>query len=448
MQNKIVLQSDSDSPNGDSLHTQMLMPEQQALLSNIDYKLLESEALIVVTGAYGSGKSTLAKALTRYSSKNQDVVLIDADITLDTSNILSNLSHLDGFNPSLLLDGSDENEQLKSWFTTRQEQGKKLVVIIDKAEQLNSDVLTELVTLGSQVSCLSLVLFGLKGYADNIDTGENRALVHHLDMPLLSESSAFILLKQVYSPDFPLPLTDLELNTVYVESQGLPGPLLMKAADLLLTNDDKPNTIYKYWFNFQIVKEYFPITHLIALVGLLSILLLVVLYNPQANNTNDTEVEQLDTLSPIAGAVVNDAASKPIVTEHESTGADSRLVKSEQSVKSQIEKGSMVENSRVIEEAADKQKLMTAQEGFVIQLFGGYDQNNAKSFIDNEHKKLINARLYMYETTYNKKPWFVVVAGIYPSRNNAEQAVKSMPKELQKLSPWVRDIKTVQKTIM
>src|SRR5690554_7033242 len=87
---------------------------------------------------------------------------------------------------------------------------------------------------------------------------------------------------------------------------------------------------------------------------------------------------------------------------------------------------------------------MTAQEGFVIQLFGGYDQNNAKSFIDNEHKKLINARLYMYETTYNKKPWFVVVAGIYPSRNNAEQAVKSMPKELQKLSPWVRDIKTVR----
>ena len=448
MQNKTVLQSNNALPDGASLCAQMLAPEQQELLTNVETWLQRGESIIAIFGATGSGKTTIAKALAQRSIKNQDKVLIDADITLDTSNILSNLSHLDGFNPSLLLDGSDENEQLKSWFTTRQEQGKKLVVIIDKAEQLNSDVLTELVTLGSQVSCLSLVLFGLKGYADNIDTGENRALVHHLDMPLLSESSAFILLKQVYSPDFPLPLTDLELNTVYVESQGLPGPLLMKAADLLLKNDDKPNTIYKYWFNFQIVKEYFPITHLIALVGLLSILLLVVLYNPQANNTNDTEVEQLDTLSPIAGAVVNDAASKPIVTEHESTGADSRLVKSEQPVKSQIEKGSMVENSRVIEEAADKQKLMTAQEGFVIQLFGGYDQNNAKSFIDNEHKKLINARLYMYETTYNKKPWFVVVAGIYPSRNNAEQAVKSMPKELQKLSPWVRDIKTVQKTIM
>src|SRR5690554_6184746 len=103
----------------------------------------------------------------------------------------------------------------------------------------------------------------------------------------------------------------------------------------------------------------------------------------------------------------------------------------------------MVENSRVIEEAADKQKLMTAQEGFVIQLVGGYDQNNAKCFIDNEHKKLLNARVYMYETTYNKKPWIVVVAGTYPNSNNAGQAVQSWQAQLQNQTLSVAGMKTV-----
>lgn len=449
-----------------------LIPEQQELLEEIQNLLLSNNKLIAVSGPHGSGKSTLAKALVRNINSPQNTVLIDANITLGVSDVFT---HIGG----LIQQHIPENrrlalELLKAQLEKRVKQGQKLIVIIDQAEQLDVDTLTELAQIAFQIKeGLSFVLFGLSGYQDSITAIDNQARLHALDIPPLSKRSAQRVLRQVYSPNEPLPLTEIELNTIYKQSYGLVGKLLMLAADLFLAADEPQTPTRKIALNFNSIKDYFPFTHVVALAFLLVILLITFLYSPAKNEDNTTVPERLvfEEMDMESLAVENDMAAELEVRQNESKvklGADDvvtaevRGLSSKQAAavakdKNDIRKqalaaqlqstSSEVQTEKNLTVKTDKQQILAMKAGFVVQLFGGYEQNNAANFKQTEQERLNNTRLYMYKTSNKGKPWFVVIAGTYASRNEAEQAVKSWPEELQKQSPWIRDIKTVQESL-
>lgn len=95
--------------------------------------------------------------------------------------------------------------------------------------------------------------------------------------------------------------------------------------------------------------------------------------------------------------------------------------------------------------SADERELMAAS-GVVIQLLGSYNRAGALDFIARWQGK-VSGRLYLYQTRHNNKDWHVVVAGIYPNRDKAKQAVAAMPGLLRQQSPWVKDVQTVGKLL-
>ena len=56
-------------------------------------------------------------------------------------------------------------------------------------------------------------------------------------------------------------------------------------------------------------------------------------------------------------------------------------------------------------------------------------------------------QLYVYETRYSGKAWFVVVSGPYIGRDEAKQAIQDLAPGLQRLRPWPRNIASIQSDI-
>lgn len=91
----------------------------------------------------------------------------------------------------------------------------------------------------------------------------------------------------------------------------------------------------------------------------------------------------------------------------------------------------------------DRERLLAAKQGYVVQLFGGYEKDNADKFAKTWGPQ-IRSSLYQYETTHKNKRWFVVVVGIYPTHAEAAAAVRSFPSKLRSETPWIREVRAVQ----
>lgn len=95
--------------------------------------------------------------------------------------------------------------------------------------------------------------------------------------------------------------------------------------------------------------------------------------------------------------------------------------------------------------ALTEQKLVHAPSHYyTIQLLGSYDKKDAVAFIN--RNKLQQKATY-YHTTFNNKPWFVVVYGLYPSQKEAEASLKHLAPQLDKANPWVKSVALVQQSM-
>ena len=53
-------------------------------------------------------------------------------------------------------------------------------------------------------------------------------------------------------------------------------------------------------------------------------------------------------------------------------------------------------------------------------------------------------RYVVYETSRNGQPWYVLVSGIYASKEEAKRAVTSLPADVQAKNPWAKPLHQVQ----
>ena len=59
-------------------------------------------------------------------------------------------------------------------------------------------------------------------------------------------------------------------------------------------------------------------------------------------------------------------------------------------------------------------------------------------------KKQNLEQYWIYETRRDNKPWFVLIYGSYPNVQQANQAVSTLPADVQAKKPWVKPIRQVQ----
>lgn len=77
---------------------------------------------------------------------------------------------------------------------------------------------------------------------------------------------------------------------------------------------------------------------------------------------------------------------------------------------------------------------------YTLQLSSSSNYNNLNAWAKKENLK----NFVVYQTTRNGQPWYVLVSGVYGSKEEAKRAVSSLPADVQAKNPWAKPIHQVQ----
>lgn len=83
---------------------------------------------------------------------------------------------------------------------------------------------------------------------------------------------------------------------------------------------------------------------------------------------------------------------------------------------------------------------------YTIQIIGVRNEKELWKFIENTLPPHQIPIAY-YQTKFKGSPWYPLLYGIYPTRKQALSAIQNLPKDIQKLSPWMRKLSAVQKSV-
>ena len=461
----------------------VLLPSQVKALELLSHLASYSELLVAVTGHEGSGKTVLASALAAQREEPETSLFLTGDLMLGMPAILNAIAiHWDM--SQLPEDMVAARDAIRAQAASREEQGESLLVIIDQAEQLDSETLNSIANFALIApQALSFTLFGRAGFEDEIRESPANAPVHRHEIEPLNRDDCQLLIQQVYSPGNALQLSSADIDYVFQQSHGWPADVLRTADDLFLSADTQAAD--KDSVPAQATR--FPLTHLLAIAAVAAALVMSFLYSgynsapddasaiaadpslaAPAEELTSTEVESeaLSTLEvetavidpPVVAAepdynyVPNNAEpgddageSVAAPVEQSIAPAVEAVVVEKQSVAAEPLQAS-VKSPSPVAKTLPASPLLNVRSGFVVQLFGSYQQASAERFVGTWTDKVAGT-LYQYETIHQGKPWFVVVAGTYGSRDEAKAAVNAMPQTLRKQSPWIRDITAVQEAI-
>ncbi|AOV95682.1 hypothetical protein A9798_01105 [Edwardsiella hoshinae] len=78
---------------------------------------------------------------------------------------------------------------------------------------------------------------------------------------------------------------------------------------------------------------------------------------------------------------------------------------------------------------------------YTLQLSGASQPNTLNAFARRQNL----SHYWVYETSRNGKPWYVLVSGSYATPSDARRAIASLPAEVQAMKPWARPLSQVQK---
>lgn len=85
-------------------------------------------------------------------------------------------------------------------------------------------------------------------------------------------------------------------------------------------------------------------------------------------------------------------------------------------------------------------------EFYTIQIVGVSSEKSLLNFIKRNELLKLNEIAY-YKSTFQGKPWYQVLYGIYASGQDARIAADKLPQNIRRAGPWIRKISGVQKAI-
>lgn len=77
---------------------------------------------------------------------------------------------------------------------------------------------------------------------------------------------------------------------------------------------------------------------------------------------------------------------------------------------------------------------------YTLQLSSSSNYNNLNAWAKKENLK----NFVVYQTSRNGQPWYVLVSGVYASKDEAKRAVSTLPADVQAKNPWAKPLHQVQ----
>lgn len=77
---------------------------------------------------------------------------------------------------------------------------------------------------------------------------------------------------------------------------------------------------------------------------------------------------------------------------------------------------------------------------YTLQLSSSSNYDNLNSWAKKENIQ----KYVVYQTTRNGQPWYVLVSGVYATKDDAKRAVTALPADVQAKNPWAKPLHQVQ----
>ena len=160
-----------------------------------------------------------------------------------------------------------------------------------------------------------------------------------------------------------------------------------------------------------------------------------------ANSANNMNAANTNTMAASSNDNNGLAQSQAMATQATATSAATETTMTAQ----QHNNASAVSENESSTMTMNIQRLLAAPSHYyTVQLYGAFHQNDATHFIK-EHR--LGSKATYYQTTFENKPWFTVVYGIYKTDAEAQAAIKSLPSNVQRLKPWIKPLAEVKEGI-
>ncbi|MCB5162304.1 SPOR domain-containing protein [Marinomonas algarum] len=278
--------------------------QQLALLEHLSRY---SSLLSVVQGPQGSGKSRFLMEFARNQDDTTIVSHVKASMLMTAGQLLQAI--YTGFSGHFKQPPNEATfGPLLKFAHDLDEKGQAALVLIDNAQELNTDavsMLLDMMSLATESQTVPhIVLFSEYSVARNLDAYQRsryEQLSHSFTLaPYSLEQTRAYLLHRVraVAGGINLPFNDKQVTQIHQESGGYPGQI-NKIAQAMMGNGEMPKSS-KFRINFAMG---FPLAHMALLSVVMLGILVAVLFSDKSDTTNSASNQTTNAipLSPRQG---------------------------------------------------------------------------------------------------------------------------------------------------
>jgi len=221
-----------------------LSRSHEEAMAHLVYAISQGDGFVEITGEVGTGKTTLCRAVLENLDQDTEAAYI-FNPKLDSIQLLRAISDEFGVSSS----GESVKElidTLNAFLMKKKMEGKKVVLIIDEAQNLNNDVLEQLRLLSNLETTTSkliqIILVGQPELGEMLDSHELRQLGQRITLscyltPLsYKETKEYIFHRiHVASQKSDVRFTRAALRAIYKYSGGIPRLINISCDRALLT---------------------------------------------------------------------------------------------------------------------------------------------------------------------------------------------------------------------
>jgi len=475
--------------------------QQLALLEHLSRY---SSLLSVVQGPQGSGKSRFLMEFARHQDDTTVVSHVKGTMLMTAGQLLQAIYA--GFASHFTQPPNETTfGPLLKFSHDLDEKGQAALVLIDNAQELNTDavsMLLDMMSLATENQTVPhVVLFSEYPLSRNLDAYQRsryEQLSHSFTLaPYSLEQTRAYLLHRVRAVGggINLPFSDKQVKQIHQESGGYPGRI-NQLAQAMMGNGNKPP---KSGMRFNLAIG-FPLAHMALLSVVMLGILVAVLFSdkqsdkPSSSSSVTDRTSNVIPLSPRQGQSSPDTIARidamqrkigqegeiilppipagtslpPISMSNTSTTeqsnkpsmvspavttapirAEAPLAQAAPTVETPVEVAQPKNeqaNLKVSQDRFDKTEWWLSQNPnrYTLQLLGTHNKSTVQDFIRDQGG--VDAFGY-FKAKHNGKAWFVVVYGTYRNRSEAIAAAESLPKDIRDLNPWARSARGIQDDI-